>query len=45
MVCRLPAKAIGTLDFDMPPERMSALVAAGEAAMYAYLDTLENRHN
>jgi predicted acylesterase/phospholipase RssA len=45
MVCRLPAKAIGTLDFDMPPERMSALVAAGETAMYAYLDALENRHN
>lgn len=37
LVCRLPAKGIGTLDFDMPPERMKALVDAGEAAMEAYL--------
>jgi predicted acylesterase/phospholipase RssA len=38
MVCRLPAKGVGTLDFDMPAERMNALVAAGEAAMDAYLE-------
>ena len=37
MVCRLPAKGVGTLDFDMPRERMDALVAAGDAAMDAYL--------
>ena len=37
MVCRLPAKGIGTLDFDMPAERMQALVDAGDAAMQAYL--------
>jgi NTE family protein len=37
MVCRLPAKGVGTLDFDMPSERMDALVAAGDAAMQAYL--------
>ena len=40
MVCRLPAKDIGTLDFDMPAERMAAVVAAGEAAMEAYLSRL-----
>jgi hypothetical protein len=34
----LPAKGVGTLDFDMPAERMNALVAAGEAAMDAYLE-------
>lgn len=37
LVCRLPAKGIGTLDFDMPAERMNALVDAGDAAMEAYL--------
>jgi predicted acylesterase/phospholipase RssA len=37
MVCRLPAKGVGTLDFDMPAERMAALVTAAEAAMEAYL--------
>jgi len=42
MVCRLPAKSVGTLDFDMPEERMSALVAAGDAAMEAYLTALES---
>ncbi len=42
MVCRLPAKDIGTLDFDMPEERMAALVAAGDAAMEAYLTALES---
>jgi NTE family protein len=38
LVCRLPAKHIGTLDFDMPRARMDALVAAGDAAMQAYLE-------
>jgi NTE family protein len=38
MVCRLPAKDIGTLDFDMPTERMSALVNSGDAAMETYLE-------
>jgi len=37
LVCHLPAKNIGTLDFDMPPERVKALVDAGDAAMEAYL--------
>jgi NTE family protein len=37
MVCRLPAKAFGTLDFDMPAERMACLVAASDAAMTAFL--------
>jgi NTE family protein len=37
LVCRLPAKGVGTLDFDMPKERMDKLVAAGDAAMDAYL--------
>jgi NTE family protein len=37
LVCRLPAKYIGTLDFDMPAERMDALVTAGQKAMEAYL--------
>lgn len=37
LVCRLPAKGVGTLDFDMPAGRMNCLVAAGEAAMEAYL--------
>ena len=36
-VCRLPAKNIGTLDFDMPASRMVALVNAGDAAMDTYL--------
>jgi hypothetical protein len=37
LVCRLPAKGVGTLDFDMPAERMQALVDAGDAAMQSYL--------
>jgi predicted acylesterase/phospholipase RssA len=36
-VCRLPAQGYGTMEFDMTPERMQAIVAAGEAAMEAYL--------
>jgi predicted acylesterase/phospholipase RssA len=37
LVCRLPAKWIGTLDFDMPASRMQALVNAGDHAMETYL--------
>jgi hypothetical protein len=40
-VCRLPAKGYGTLEFDMPAERMQAILQAGEAAMEAYFDGLE----
>jgi predicted acylesterase/phospholipase RssA len=39
-VCRLPAKGYGTLEFDMPRERMELILAAGEAAMHAYFDNL-----
>jgi predicted acylesterase/phospholipase RssA len=38
LVCRLPAKGFGTLDFDMPNERMDALLQAGEAAMREYFE-------
>jgi len=38
MVCRLPAKGFGTLEFDMPQERMDALLKAGEAAMDVYFE-------
>jgi NTE family protein len=37
LVCHLPAKYVGTLDFDMPPERTKALVEAGDAAMEVFL--------
>jgi hypothetical protein len=37
LICHLPAKGIGTLEFDMPPERMEAVRKAGEVAMEAYL--------
>jgi NTE family protein len=37
-VCRLPAKGFGTLEFDMPQERMDALLKAGEAAMDVYFE-------
>ncbi|MGW8252116.1 MAG: patatin-like phospholipase family protein, partial [Anaerolineales bacterium] len=38
LVCRLPAKGFGTLEFDMPTERMQAILRAGEAAMDAYFE-------
>ena len=38
MVCRLPAKGIGTMEFNMTPQRMDAVFSAGEAAMDAFLD-------
>lgn len=37
-VLRLPAKGYGTIDFSMSASRRAALVAAGRAAMLAYLD-------
>ena len=39
LVCRLPAKGIGTMEFDMPPQRQEAVMRAGEAAMAAFLDS------
>jgi predicted acylesterase/phospholipase RssA len=37
LICHLPAKGIGTMEFDMAPERMEAVRAAGEAAMEEFL--------
>jgi NTE family protein len=37
MICHLPARGIGTLEFDMTPQRMEAVRLAGEAAMEAFL--------
>jgi len=37
LICHLPAKGIGTLEFDMAPQRMEAVRLAGEAAMEAFL--------
>lgn len=37
MVCHLPAKGIGTMEFDINPQRMQAVIRAGEAAMEAFL--------
>jgi NTE family protein len=37
LVCRLPAQGIGTMEFDMPQPRREAVIAAGEAAMAAFL--------
>ena len=39
LVCRLPAKGYGILEFDLTPERMAPIVNAGEAAMEAHLAT------
>lgn len=36
-ICHLPAKGIGTMEFNMPPERMDAVRRAGDAAMEAFL--------
>lgn len=40
LICRLPARGYGTMDFDMPGERMDAILRAGEAAMDAYFDKI-----
>ncbi len=37
LVCRLPARGYGILEFDLTPERMAPIVQAGEAAMEAHL--------
>ena len=37
-VCRIPTKGIGALEFDMPDERLKALINAGTCAMTEYLD-------
>jgi len=37
MVCRLPAKGYGILEFDLTPERMAPILRAGDAAMEAHL--------
>ncbi len=42
LVCRLPAKGFGTLDFDMPQERMDAILKAGEAAMEAFFEAAQS---
>jgi predicted acylesterase/phospholipase RssA len=38
MVCRLPAKGYGILEFDLTPERMAPIIQAGEAAMDAHFE-------
>jgi predicted acylesterase/phospholipase RssA len=38
MVCHLPAQGIGTMEFDMAPQRMQAVMSAGEAAMVAFFE-------
>ena len=37
VVCRLPAKGYGILEFDLTPERMAPILKSGEAAMEAHL--------
>ncbi len=37
LICHLPAKGIGTMEFNMSPQRREAVTRAGEAAMEAYL--------
>ncbi|MEZ4323257.1 MAG: patatin-like phospholipase family protein [Myxococcota bacterium] len=37
LVCRLPAKGYGVTEFDMAPERITALVDAGDRAARAWL--------
>jgi predicted acylesterase/phospholipase RssA len=39
-LCRIPVKGVDTLDFDMEPKRMAALVASGEKAMRNHLAAL-----
>jgi len=41
LICHLPAKGIGTMEFDMTPQRMQAVLLAGEAAMDAFFDSAE----
>jgi predicted acylesterase/phospholipase RssA len=37
MICHLPARGIGTLEFDMTPQRREAVRMAGEVAMETFL--------
>jgi hypothetical protein len=39
MVCRLPAKGYGILEFDLKPERMAPILRAGESAMETHLNS------
>ena len=41
MVCRLPAKGIGTMEFDMASQRREAVMRAGEAAMEKFFEAKE----
>jgi len=41
-VCRLPAEGYGTTEFDMPSERMAALIAAGHSAMIQHIEEREH---
>jgi predicted acylesterase/phospholipase RssA len=43
LVCRLPAKGIGTMEFDMSPQRQEAVMKAGEAAMADFLNSTHFR--
>ena len=36
-VCHIPVKGFGTTEFDMPPERLNALVNSGRVALKAHL--------
>jgi NTE family protein len=42
LVCRLPAKGYGILEFDLTAERMAPILQAGEAAMEAHLAQSES---
>lgn len=39
-IVRLPAKSYGTIEFDMTPERLEALIAAGKATTVSFLGDL-----
>ncbi len=39
LVCRLPARGYGILEFDLSPERMAPILNAGQAAMEAHLQS------
>jgi hypothetical protein len=39
LICHLPAKGIGTMEFDMTSQRRDAVLQAGEAAMDAFFES------
>lgn len=39
LICHLPALGIGTMEFDMIPQRKDAVICAGEAAMDKFFDS------